>query len=400
MRELKGLHLKDKKLSIALVGTRGVPANYGGFETCAEEIGKRLVKKGHQVTVYCRKSYYDDDLESYLGMKRVCLPNLKSKSLDTMSHTLISSFHAVFKEYDVCMVFNAANSPFIIPLRLLGKKIALNTDGLEWKRSKWGILGRSFYQISEKISCIIANRIVTDSKGMQDYYLDKFNADSTEIAYGAPIQNSTSPDKLCDFGIEPKKYFLQITRFEPENHPLLTIRTFRKLKTDMKLVLVGGNPYPNDYTKAMEREATENVILPGYIYDQGILRELWCNCLAYIHGNSVGGTNPALLQTMASGCFTISIDVNFNHDVLDDCGIYFDNNEESLAEKMNWALDHEDELESYGKKAQTRIKEHYTWDKIADQYERLFYELHSGKYPWKLVPKFFGRIDKTKDIPN
>ena len=378
-------------LKIALIGTRGVPANYGGFETCVEEIGKRLVEKGHYVVVYCRESYYDSDFDEYLGMKRVCLPNMASKSLDTFSHTLISAWNSLFKDFDIYMVFNAANSPFITPLKLFGKRIAINTDGLEWKRSKWGFWGKSFYKVSEKISCLIANRIVTDCGGMQRYYQYRYRTNSTVIAYGAPIQNSKNPELLHRLGIEQDSYFLQITRFEPENHPLLTIRAFNKLHSNKKLVLVGGNTYPNEYTGSIEAESNNQVVLPGFIYNQDILRELWCNCFAYIHGNSVGGTNPALLQTMGSGCFTIAIDIQFNRDVLADCGIYYKNNEKCLAEKMQWALENEDKLEDYGKRAQQRILEKYNWDKVADQYENLFYELVEGKHPWKFSTHILGR---------
>jgi glycosyltransferase involved in cell wall biosynthesis len=388
-----------RHLKIALIGTRGVPANYGGFETCVEEVGKRLADKGHEITVYCRKSYYDKGQDYYLCMKRVCLPNLKNKSLDTMSHSFLSAWHALFQNFDVYMVFNAANSPFVSPLKIFGKTLAINTDGLEWKRSKWGFGGRSFYKISEKIACLIANRIVTDSKGMKNYYQKRYNAVSTEIAYGAPIQSCEHPDKLRDMGLEPGKYFLQITRFEPENFPLLTVKAFKKLNTDKKLILVGGNPYPNDYTKAIEEEASDNVLLPGFIYELEILREIWCNCYAYIHGNSVGGTNPALLQTMASGCFTISINIQFNKDVLADCGIYYENHEDSLAEKMKWALGNEDKLDAYGRKAQQRILEKYNWDKVADQYEELFYELADGKYPWKISSHFFRTKGQFNDVP-
>ena len=370
-------------LRIAMIGTRGVPANYGGFETCVEEIGKRLVKKGHSVTVYCRNSYYTHKKNEYLGMRLVHLPNLKKKTLDTMSHSFLSVCHALFCNYDIYMVFNAANSFFLLPLRLAGKTIAINTDGLEWKRSKWGFAGKTYYKLAEKVSCLFANRLVSDSKGMRDYYKDKYGVDSTEIAYGAPVQLTDSSRLIGKMGLEPRKYFLQITRFEPENYPLLTIQAYKKLDTDKKLVLVGGNPYPNDYTRAMDQAANENVIFPGFIYDQEILKELWCNSFAYIHGNSVGGTNPALLQTMASGCFTIASDIYFNHDVLADCGIFFKTDVQSLAEKMQWALDNEHKLAAYRKNAQQRIQTHYTWDKIANQYEALFLELNKGKYPWR-----------------
>jgi glycosyltransferase involved in cell wall biosynthesis len=383
MNKYKMQEKKKKKLTIALIGTRGVPANYGGFETCVEEIGKRLVKKGHEVTVYCRNSYYTKKENRYLGMKLVHLPNLEKKTLDTMSHTFLSVWHALFGRYDIYMVFNAANSFFLLPLRLAGKTIAINTDGLEWKRSKWGFAGKTYYKLAEKVSCLLANRLVSDSKGMRAYYKDTHGMDSTEIAYGAPIQSTDSSRLIQELGLEPQNYFLQITRFEPENYPLLTVQTFKKLNTDKKLVLVGGNPYPNEYTRAMVHEANQNVIFPGFIYDQEMLKELWCNCYAYIHGNSVGGTNPALLQTMASGCFTIASDISFNHDVLADCGIFYRTNLTGLVEKMQWALDNGGQLDSYRKKAQQRILTHYTWDKIADQYETLFQELTQGKYPWR-----------------
>ena len=369
-------------LRVAFVGTRGVPANYGGFETCVEEIGRRLVDKGHCVTVYCRNSYYVNKQKEYSGMHLVHLPNLSSKTLDTMSHTFLSVLHALFGKYDICMVFNAANSFFLLPLRLSGKIIAINTDGLEWRRSKWGLAGKTYYKLAEKVACVLANRIVTDSKGMKDYYKKRYGIDSSEIAYGAPIQTTTSSQFIENMGLKKRGYFLQITRFEPENYPLLTIKAFKKLNTKKKLVLVGGNPYPSQYTREIEKDAGGNVLLPGFIYDQDILKELWCNCYAYVHGNSVGGTNPALLQTMASGCFSIASDISFNHDVLDNCGIFYKTNKESLAEKMQWTLDHEDQLDTYRQKAQHRVREHYTWDRIADQYEELFQELVQGKYPW------------------
>ncbi len=375
--------LTKKKIRIAIIGTRGIPANYGGFETCVEEVGQRLVIKRQNVTVYCRKSYYKERHNKYLGINLIYLPNLKKKSFDTMSHTFLSVCHALFNRYDVYMVFNSANSPLVLPLRILGKKIIINTDGLEWKRSKWGLWGKTYYRISEKFACFFANRLVSDSNGIKNYYQNTHYTDSTKIAYGAYVQNCKKAKLLSQFGIEPNKYFLQITRFEPENNPLLTIRAFKRLNTTKKLVIIGGNPYPTEYTKQIELEGKGSIILPGFIYNQDLLKELWCFCFAYIHGNEVGGTNPALLQTMASGCFTIARDVTFNQDVLSNCGIYFKKDIDSLAEKMRWALDNEGKLANFKEKARARILEHYSWDRIADQYEQLFYDIINGKYPWK-----------------
>jgi glycosyltransferase involved in cell wall biosynthesis len=364
-------------MNIALIGTRGVPANYGGFETFYEELGKRLVERGHDVTVYCRDSYYPEKLEEYLGMKLVYLSNLQKKSLDTLSHTFFSILHAIRQPYDVYMVCNAANSPVLLLPRLLGKRIAINTDGLEWKRGKWGKVARTYYKLSERISTILAHRVVADSRGIQDYYASEYNADTTFIPYGAYPSESNKPELLEKLGIKPGKYFLQITRFEPENNPLLTIQAYKQLTTDKKLVIIGGVPYESDYSRKIIDEATghPNIILPGSIYDKELLNEIWCNCFAYIHGNEVGGTNPALLQTMASRCFTIAIDVSFSRDVLSDAGIFFENNIEALTNQMQWAQDHNHELAAYKEKAVERIRSHYSWDKVTDDYEALFEEM-------------------------
>ena len=369
-------------MKIALIGTRGVPANYGGFETCVEELGQRLVERGHEVTVYCRDSYYKEKPTSYLGMRLVYLPNLQKKSLDTLSHTFLSVLHAVWQSYDVLMVFNAANSPALLLPRLLGKKIAINTDGLEWKRGKWGAVARNYYKISEWIATKLANRIVADSKGIQDYYRTTYGVDSSFIAYGAFISHSRKQELLEKMGLKPDGYFLQITRFEPENNPLLTVEAYKRLKTDKKLVLVGSVPYESDYSRQLMAHADDNILMPGSIYDRDLLNALWCNCYAYIHGNEVGGTNPALLQTMASGCFTIAIDVSFSRDVLQDSGILFNKNAEDLAKQMQWSLDNPDKLEDYRERAMARILDHYTWEKVTDGYEELFQELMAGKYPW------------------
>ena len=373
-------------MKIAFIGTRGVPANYGGFETCVEELGRLLVERGHNVTVYCRESYYKEKLQHYRGMNLVYFPNLQKKIFDTLSHTFLSILHALSHPYDVLMIFNAANSPALLLPRLLGRRIAINTDGLEWKRGKWGVVARRYYKMAEWLSTKLADRIVTDSRIIQDYYREQYGVKSVHIAYGAYISESRKPALLDSLGLAPGEYFLQVTRFEPENNPLLTILAFKRLKTTKKLVVVGGVPYESPYSLAIAAEADERVILPGFVYERDLLNELWCNCFAYIHGNEVGGTNPALLQSMASGCFTIAIDVPFSHDVLSDAGHYFGTSPEDLAARMQWALSHVDKLPLYKKKAVDRIRDHYNWDRVTDGYEVLFRELIAGRGTRRQAP--------------
>ena len=195
------------------------------------------------MTVYCRKSRYPKKLENYLGMRLVYLPNLHVKYFDTLSHTILSVMHALRQSYDVFMVFNAANSVTLLPAWMLGKKIAINPDGLEWKRVKWGRAGRLFFQAAEWFSVKIADRIVADAPGIRTYYRERYHRESMHISYGAYPQESAKPELLASYGLRPGGYFLQITRFESENNPLLTVKAFNKLKTDKKLVLVGGTPY-------------------------------------------------------------------------------------------------------------------------------------------------------------
>lgn len=371
-------------MKIALIGTRGVPASYGGFETCVEEVGKRLVARGHEVTVYCRSGHYRKRQEEYLGMRLVHLPSIHHKTLDTLSHTTLSILHAVFRPFDVLMVFNAANSPTLLLPRLLGKRIAINTDGLEWKRGKWGAMARRYYRFAEWFSTRLANRIVADSRGIADYYRDQYDTESSFIPYGAYIQESHRPDLLDSLGLTPGSYFLQITRFEPENNPLLTLRAFQGLETDKRLVLVGGVPFESGYDRQLRTEAGDQVLFPGFIYEPELLRELWCNCYAYVHGNEVGGTNPALLQAMANGCPVLAIDVPFSRDVLGEAGLYFAADADNLRERMMWALTHPQDLGTLRTQAVERILENYSWEKVTDDYERLFEELKDGRYPWRL----------------
>ena len=346
------------------------------------EIGKRLVDQGHDVTVYCRTHVFKERHTSFMGMKTVFLPCIQKKTLETFSHTFLSVLHSLIKNYDIHMVFNAANAPFILPLRLLGKKILINPDGLEWKRGKWGRTAKAYYKFAERFSCMICNRLITDAKAIQNYYLENYSTDSISIPYGADIQYSENKELLQQWDLTPNGYFLQITRFEKENNPLETVRSFLRLNTDKKLMLVGGSPYATEYSRQIENEAGDRVVLPGFIYDQPVLRELLCNAFAYVHGNEVGGTNPALLQAMAAGCCVIAKDVVFNREVLTDCGLFY-SRDLTLEQAMRWALENEHLLAPKREAARQRIQDHYNWDDVTTAYAATFKAVASGEHPWR-----------------
>jgi glycosyltransferase involved in cell wall biosynthesis len=359
-------------MKIALIGTRGIPAHYGGFETCAEELSKRLVEKGHEVWVYGRSGYYKKKLKEYEGIKLVYFPEIKIKTLDTLSHTFLSFVHSLPKKYDIILVFNYANSPILIFPKLLRKNVILHMDGLEWSREKWKGLGKKYLKFAEWLATRLSIDLISDSQGIRSYYKDKYGKNSHFIPYGAESQSSREKHLLERYNLKPQEYFLQITRFEPENNPLLSIRAFQRIETNKQLVLVGGVQYKTPYSEEIFSVKDPRINLLGFIYDKRIIRELLCNCYAYIHGNEVGGTNPALLEAMGSGCFVIARDVPFNREVLQNAGIYFQKNSDDVLEKMSWALQRPEETRKKGEEGRSIIRDRYRWDMVVDRYEKLF----------------------------
>jgi glycosyltransferase involved in cell wall biosynthesis len=362
------------------MGIRGIPANYGGFETFAEELSTRLVLRGHQVTVYCRSNIIKYDDEYYKGVRLIVLPTIGHKYLDTVAHTFISVWHAFFKEnFDAILICNSANSIFSFVPRLRGMPVAVNVDGLEWKRKKWNLLGQWFYRISEYLATILPNEIVTDAKDIQRYYLQKFNEPSTYIPYGAPIERVETTEVLKKYGLQPQKYLLYVSRLEPENNAHVVVRAFEKVKTDFRCVVVGDAPYNGKYIQDLKKTADPRIIFTGYVFGQGY-RELQSNAYLYFQATEVGGTHPALLEGMGHGNCVLANDVPEHREVLQDAGFFFNANQNGdLAEKIQYLLEHPKIVAEAGRKAADRIRQHYTWDKITEAYEKLFYRLAGQK---------------------
>ncbi len=367
-------------MKIAIIGTRGIPARYGGFETCAEELSIGLVRRGHEVTVYCRNYLYPEKLKKYKGIELVYLPAIKTKILNTFSHTFFSVIHLLFVKVDIIMVFNAANSFSCILLRLLGAKLVINVDGLDRKRKKWGPVAKIYYRLSEFISTVIANRMVSDSKAIQKYYMDTFHTPSTFIAYGARIETSSQPEMLDQYKVKKGEYFFVLCRLEPENNTDLVIKSFEKVKTDKKLLIVGGVGYKSAFVENLKKTKDKRIIFFDPVYNKEHIKELFCNAYAYVHGHEVGGTNPALLQAMGCGNCILALNVSFNVEVVASSAILWEDSDEDLRRKMQYIVDHPEEVENYRKKAIERIKECYTWDRIIDGYERLFKNVLKGHY--------------------
>ncbi len=366
-------------LRIALIGTRGVPAAYGGFETAVEEVGRRLVDRGHSVLVYGRDAGTVGD--HHLGMRRVTLPSVKQKALETLSHTALSTIHAVTRARpEAAFVFNAANSPFVPLLRARGIPVALHMDGLEWRRAKWGRRGRDYYRWAEQFGVRTADALIADAPGIADYYRHQFDVDTEMIRYGAPLLDSAPTEGLTTLGLEPGGYHLVVARFEPENHVREIVEGYAASAARKPLVVVGSAPYAAEYTDAIARvaENDERIRLLGGVYDQDLLDALYHHAFTYLHGHSVGGTNPSLLRAIGAGTAVIAYDVGFNREVLDGRGWYFGD-----AAGVSTALDAaEADTEAVTADAtalRVRAEGIFSWDDVAGEYEDLAVRLAHGE---------------------
>jgi glycosyltransferase involved in cell wall biosynthesis len=251
---------------IAIVGTRGIPARYGGFETFAEELSTRLAARGHSLTVYGRTRHPEP---SYRGVQLVYLPTVPSKYLDTIAHTCVSTFHLLFQRYDAVLYCNAANAIFTWMPRLAGMPTALNVDGLERNRKKWNALAKAWYRLSEWLATWMPNVIVTDAKVIEEYYRERYHRGSTMIAYGAELGPVPTAAVLPQLGLRPRNYFLYVSRMEPENNGLLVRQAFEKIPGEVKLALIGDAPYAAEYIAQVRATQDPRIVIPGAIYGAG-----------------------------------------------------------------------------------------------------------------------------------
>jgi glycosyltransferase involved in cell wall biosynthesis len=359
-------------MRIAILGTRGVPANYGGFETFAEHLSTRLVARGHDVTVYCRAHYVSPRQIEFQGVRLKVLPTIRHKYFDTVVHTFLSALHAaVPSRYDAALICNAANAPFASILRLAGIPVALNVDGLEHKRKKWNWIARRYYLMAERLATILPTETVTDAKVIQEYYLARHRAISTMIAYGAEVERR--PDPLVRrWRVEPNRYVLYVSRLEPENNAHLVIEAFKRVRTAHKLVIVGDAPYARDYINDLKARARRDkrIVFTGFVFGRDY-RALQQNAYCYVHATEVGGTHPALLEAMGFGNCVLTLAAPENIEAIGDAGIAY-SDESDLAEKLQRVLRDGSLVQAYRHRAQARVKEAYDWDYVVDQYEELF----------------------------
>lgn len=364
-------------MRIAMVGTRGIPASYSGFETCVEELSARLVARGHEVTVYCRSHHITHPGDTYRGARLVKLPTVRNKYLDTIVHTTLSCLHLLRDRHDMVMMFIAGNGPVALLPRLAGMPVALNVDGLDWQRDKWPGPAKRYIQLAEWLATKLPHAVVTDSRAVQRYYRQRFGLDTTCIAYGATARHLPPGETLARLGLEPGRYILYVGRLVPENCANHLIDAFATLgdeiPTGMKAVIVGDAPYAPDYIAGLRARAGDRIVLPGYIFGDGYW-ELLSNAYAYAFTSGASGTHPALLEAMVVGNCVIANAIPTNAETGGDAVLYYDGARggADLAAQLRRVFADPALSDEYGARAAQRVAQRYNWDEITDQYLTLF----------------------------
>jgi glycosyltransferase involved in cell wall biosynthesis len=361
-------------MRIAMLGTRGVPPRYGGFETAVDEIGRRLVARGHEVVVYCRNP--GQTVTQHDGMRLVNLPAVRQRTLETLSHTGLSTLHAALRDRpDVAMVFNAANAPFIPLLRAARIPTAVHVDGIEWQRAKWKGIGARYYRWAERASVRWADEVVADARAIVEHVSLSYGRQSVYIPYGAPLVDPAS-DRLAELGLEPGGYHLVVARFERENHLDVVVEGRLRSTATAPLVVVGGAPYAEGYERRVRElvGSDERVRFLGAVWDQALLDQLYGHATSYLHGHSVGGTNPSLLRAMGAGASVTAWDVVFNREVTGGLA-RFVTDADGVAAALAEDEDDPAGTKERGEALRERARSAYRWDEVAAAYERLCADL-------------------------
>ena len=357
-------------MRIAIIGTRGVPANYGGFETFAEQFGERMVQRGHQVTIYGRDQWIDRKVSTYRGMDIVRLPAPRSKYLETVVHTLFSAFHLLGRRHDIVYICNSANVPAAIVLLLARRRVVLNVDGLEWQRAKWNAIGRLYYRACAWVAAHLPIEVVTDARVIQEHYRSRYGRETHYFPYGTDLEPVPDDGTLGRLGLEAGRYVLYVSRLEPENNAHVVIDAYSRVTADLPLAIVGDAPFASAYIASLHATTDQRVRFLGAIYGHGYL-VLRSHATVYVQATEVGGTHPALVEAMGYGNAIVANDVPEHRETLGDAGLYYRGPDE-LAKALQLLLDDPATREEVRGRAHGRAAELFGWDGVCDAYERWF----------------------------
>jgi len=362
----------NQSLNIAILGTRGIPNTYGGFEQFAEYLSVGLVKKGHHVTVY-NPNFHDYEGNNYKGVsiKKIFSPESYIGGAANYIYDYNCLRHALKQNFDIILECGHGCAVFYYILPIKRSKIFTNMDGLEWKRSKWGFLVRKLAKLNEKLAVKKSDYLVADNEGIRQYYIVEYDKNATTIPYGAVVFDSPQFKSLNKYGIEKRNYFLLIARLEPENSIEIILDGYDKSQSNCPLLVVGDDSHKYGGYLKNHFSKNENIKFLGGIYNDEIINNLRYYSRAYFHGHTVGGTNPSLLEAMACQALIIAHDNQFNRSVLNEHGTYFTyvNDVQNIINNIHKV---EENKSKFIKNNLLKIRNKYNWDKIVKEYETLF----------------------------
>jgi glycosyltransferase involved in cell wall biosynthesis len=383
-------------MKIAILGTRGIPASYSGFETAVEQLASRLTERGHEVTVYCRPHVVDRALSSYKGARLVHLRTVQNKYLDTFVHTFLSAIHtARITQPDVALFFIAGNSPLCMITRWASIPAVINVDGLDSDRRKWPALAKAYLRFAESTAPRWSDRAITDSHAVADIFERRYGQRIGVVPYGVEDPGHDGTGTLEALGLQPDKYVLFVGRLEPENNPHVLVEAFSRISAErargMKLVIVGGAPYAGEYIRQVWRTADPRVVFPGYVFGRGYW-ELQRHAYVFCAPTEVGGTHPVILEAMAAGNCVLVNDHAPNAETVGDAGIYFSGRSgvDDLTRQLERVLDEPELVGEYRGRALERARL-YSWDAVTDQYEQLLEAVCAARRPGNLPDHLIDR---------
>ena len=359
------------RLRVAFIGGRGVIGKYSGIETCYEEIGASLVEKGHRVTAYCRSYFTPKDCQ-YRGIKIVRLPTIRTKHMETLVHTFLSTIHACFSNYDVVHYYTLGPSLFSFLPRLFGKKTVVSVQGLDWQRKKWGRIARRALKLCEWTSARLPNATVVVSRTLQEYYRAQYTIDCAYVPNGTRIRERKVGHYLERIGIQPDCYVLFLGRFSPEKNCDLLIKAFEKLDTPMKLILAGGSSHTGDYVARLQQHQSDRIKILTWISGHE-LEEVLTNAALFVLPSDMEGLSLALLDAMGAGVCALASDTPENIEALSNTGFTFRRGDVDDLQRMMATLLAEPRLrENVATRGKERVQREYLWEEVARETEAVY----------------------------
>jgi glycosyltransferase involved in cell wall biosynthesis len=382
---------QPRKLRIAFIGGRGVVSKYSGIESYYEEVGERLAEMGHEVTAYCR-SYFTPPGAEHNGMQVVRLPTIRSKHLETLIHTFLSTIHVMARRCDVVHYHALGPALFSFIPRLAGKKTVVTVQGLDWRRKKWGRLASAVLQVGERAAVSLPTRTMVVSRELQKHFRSRYGAETSYVPNGGLLRQWRLPEKIVEWGLEPGEYILFLGRFSPEKGCHLLIDAYESLNTKVKLVMAGASSYCREYARQLRTHAGERIKIFDGVSGE-VLDELLTNAMIFVLPSELEGLSLALLDAMGAGLCVVGSDVAENREAIGDAGFTFRCGDSAdLADRLRFLIANPAVREAAAEAARRRVRQHYQWSGIAREIERVYFEM-MGWQPNAMAPrKPSGRV--------